>query len=374
MSDGSALSVEVGKRLGRFQLQARFQAAPAGVTALFGTSGAGKSALLSMIAGTLRPDAGRIALGSDVLFDSAAGLDLRPELRSLGWMTQEPRLFPHLSVRENLRYGLKRAGARPRRVEFDEAVEVLGIEPLLQRRPRDLSGGERQRVALGRALLSQPRLLMLDEPLSALDQARKAEILPLLERLPSFGLPILYVTHSMTEVLRLADRLVVMSQGRVAAEGPLAAVLAGGDIPLLTERADVGVAIEATLAEHHTRQGLSRLSGDGFELLISQLTRPPGSRVRAIVLARDVMLAISRPQGVSARNLLPGTLESLSLRADSSVLARVRIGPAQTLLSTITPDAVQALGLRPGLEVWAVVKSVAVEGGNGRGLLALLDE
>lgn len=379
MSGGAALNVNARARLGAFQLEAAFEAAPAGITCLFGPSGAGKSTLLAMISGALRPDAGRIVIGEEALFDAEKRVNVPPNQRGLGWMTQEPRLFPHLSVEGNLRFGLNRARGRPRRVGFDDVVGVLAIAPLLGRRPRDLSGGERQRVALGRALLSQPRLLMLDEPLSALDHARKAEILPLFERLrDAFDLPILYVTHSMAEVLRLADRLVVLDGGRVVAQGPLGAVLAGADIPLLTERADAGVSLDTVVAalnpEHQGAGGLTRLSGPGFELLGGRTPQPPGSRVRSIVLARDVLLATTRPEGLSARNVLPGRLERLSPRADGSVLATVSIAPDARLLSAVTADAVEALGLAPGAEVWAVVKSVAVEGADGRGLLSLLDD
>lgn len=375
MSDPSGgLSVRVRQRLGVFTLDAAFEAAPRGVTALFGPSGAGKSAVLAAIGGATRPDGGRIAIDGAILFDSDSGVNLKPEQRGVGWVFQDGRLFPHLSVSGNLRYGLYRAGARPRRIGFDEVVTVLGVEPLLARRPRDLSGGERQRVALGRALLSQPRLLMLDEPLSALDHARKAEILPFLERLRDrFALPILYVTHSLAEVMRLADQLVVLEQGRVVAKGALSAVLERGDVPQLSRRADIGVTVETTLAEAGGAHALARLAGDGFELLTSPVAAAVGDRVRVAVLARDVLLATARPEGISARNLLPGLVEALTAREDGSVLVRVRIGSEQALLSAITEDAVRALTLAAGVEVWAIVKSVAVESGGG-GLLGMLDE
>ncbi len=216
----AALSAAIGKRLGGFDLDVAFEGA-AGITVLFGPSGAGKSLTLAAIAGEVRPDKGRITIGEAVLFDKPARIDLKPQARRVGWVFQDARLFPHLSVEGNLRYGLKRAvGASPR-IAFDEVAAVLGLERLLARRPRELSGGEAQRVALGRALLSQPRLLLMDEPLSALDDFLKAEILAFIERIKvAFAAPMLYVTHSRAEALRLADRIVVLDNGRVVGAGP----------------------------------------------------------------------------------------------------------------------------------------------------------
>lgn len=371
----SALSVHVAKRLGDFALDAGFEGAK-GVTCLYGPSGAGKSSVLAAVAGALRPDAGRIAVGDTVLFDRRAGIDLAMERRAVGWVFQDARLFPHLSVEANLRYGLKRTQGRPTRVVFEDVIGVLGIGPLLARRPRDLSGGERQRVGMGRALLSQPRLLLMDEPLASLDAPRKAEILPFLERLKAhFDLPILYVTHSFSEVFRLADRLVVLESGRVAAQGSLGEVLARTDIPLLAGRADAAAALDGTIAGHDAGRGLTRIEADGVSLLTPLLDRAVGSAVRALVLARDVLLAVEEPRGLSARNILPGRIERLEARTDGSVLVGVSLGGGQArILSAVTRDAVEALGLTPGRPVWAVVKSVAVEGARGGGLLAALDD
>ena len=368
------LSVSVRKRLGAFELDAAFEAGP-GVTVLFGPSGAGKSTVLAAVAGALRPDAGRILLDGEALFDAGARRFTPMEARGIGWVFQDARLFPHLSVEANLTYGLKRAGARPRRVALSEVAAVLGIEALLERRPRDLSGGERQRVSVGRALLSQPRLLLMDEPLSALDAPRKAEILPFLERLKSaFDLPILYVTHSFAEMTRLADRLVVLEAGRVAAEGPLAEVLARPDLPLLAGRADAAVALDCVVAGHEPARGLSRLDAGGAVLLTPLVERAPGERARVLVLARDVLVACEPPRGLSARNVLPARIEALNPRPDGAVLARLALDGGSHLLSAVTRDAVEELGLHPGRAVWAVVKSVAVEGARGGGLLAALDD
>ena len=362
----SALSVRIQKRLSAdFALDLAFETAPAGVTALFGVSGAGKSATLACIAGALAPDAGRIALGEEPLFDSSKGLDLKMERRGIGWVFQDARLFPHLSVEQNLHYGLKRARGR-RGVAFEEVVEVLGIRPLLARPPRDLSGGERQRVAIGRALLSQPRLLLMDEPLAALDAPRKADILPFLEKaVAAFNVPTLYVSHALAEVARLADRLVVLEAGRVVASGPLAEVVAKASQPLFAGRADAVSVIEAVVDRHDAARGLTRLKAGSISLLAPRMDKPLYEKVRALVLARDVMVATVEPKGLSARNQLRATVASISHSADPAdpVEVKLILEGGAALTASLTRDAALELGLRPSLPVWAVIKSVAVEGG-----------
>jgi molybdate transport system ATP-binding protein len=362
-----SLSVRITSRLGAFALDAAFDGAGQGVTVLFGASGAGKSSVLAAVAGALTPDQGRIALDDAVLFDSAARIDTPMERRRIGWVFQDARLFPHLSVEGNLHYGQKRAPAGP--IAFDQVVSVLGIAPLLGRRPRDLSGGERQRVGLGRALLSQPRLLLMDEPLAALDAARRAEILPFFERIRTeFAVPILYVTHSLAEAVRLGDRMVVMDQGRVVAEGALPEVVSRTDLRLTGSATQAGAALEGRVAAHGER--LSEVAAGGWALRVPRLDLPVGAPVRLYVLARDVMLALDPPQRISARNLLQGRIAGLQTDGDR-VLARVR-GEGGELLCALTPDAVEDLGLREGSPVWAVVKSVAIDGLGG-GLLEALE-
>ncbi len=377
MSAGPAwggLQVRVRKRLGGFQLDAAFEGGD-GVTALFGPSGAGKSQILAAIAGASRPDAGRVTLGEAVLYDSDRGVDVAMERRAIGWVFQDGRLFPHLSVEANLRYGERRARGRDAGVRFEEMVDILGVAPLLARRPAALSGGERQRVAIGRALLSQPALLLMDEPLAALDLPRRAEILPYLERLKTrVRLPILYVTHALSEVVRLADRLVVLEAGRVLAQGPLAEVLAREDLPILAGRPDAAVALDGVVAGQDQARGLTRLAVGEASLWVPALARPIGAGVRAAVLARDVLLATTAPQGLSARNILPGTVEAIGApRGQGVMLVRVRLEGGPALLSAVTGDAVQALALRPGAPVHAVIKSVAVEGVAPGGLLQAFD-
>jgi molybdate transport system ATP-binding protein len=340
---------------------------------LFGSSGAGKSATLSAIAGALKPDSGRIAIAGRVLYDKAACVDLAPERRGIGWVFQDARLFPHLSVERNLRYGMVRRRERPARIPFDAVVEVLGIERLLQRRPRDLSGGEAQRAALGRALLAQPELLLMDEPLAALDTARKNEILAFIETAQrTFAIPTFYVTHSMAETVRLADRLVVFDQGRVLAEGPLAEIMARTDLPALSERADAATLIEGVVAAHDADRGLTLVQAGEAVWTCQRLPKPVGAAVRLVVPAREVMLAVAEPYGLSARNVLPARIETLTPRQDGTVMARLNVA-GRPVLSALTLDAVKTLALRPDASVWAVIKSVALEGDGRGGLLPIFE-
>lgn len=356
------LEVQVSARLGHFGLEAAFRGPGRGVTVLFGASGAGKTAILSCIAGALRPASGRIALGDQALFDSSLGVNLPMERRRIGWVFQDARLFPHLRVEENLLYGARRAPAGGAR--FDEVVEVLGIGGLLRRRPRDLSGGERQRIGLGRALLSQPRLLLMDEPLAALDTPRKAEILPFLDRLKAaFDLPILYVTHSLAEAVRLGDRMVVLEHGRVLADGPLAEIVARPDLPLVSRRSEAGAVLEAEVVG--ADGSLTLMRAGAWELRAPRVAVAAGRTARVFVLARDVMLARDFPSRISARNILSATVSQLTPLPDGSVLVTVQEA-GQVLTACLTAEAVAALDLNPGASVWAILKSVAIEGAGGR--------
>ncbi len=363
----SRLRVDTRRRLGGLEHRADFDLPLAGVTALFGASGAGKSTLVNLIAGLLRPQAGRIAVGDAVFFDAARGIDLPVHRRELGVVFQDARLFPHLSVRDNLRFGLKRAGARARspRVPFDAVVALLGIEALLARRPHTLSGGERQRVAVGRALLAQPRLLMLDEPLASLDAPRKAEVLPYIERLrDEFDLPILYVSHAVDEVLRLASTLVLLERGAVVDAGPLTEVLEHPAAAPLRGGADAGALVYGVVREHDPRYGLSTLACDGFTLRVPRVDLPPGARVRLRIPAREVSLALSLPADLSISNRIEGQVEQLLARDDAPHLAhlevRVRVGQHTLLAAAVTRESAERLALAPGLRLWCLIKSVAL--------------
>ncbi|WP_347268805.1 molybdenum ABC transporter ATP-binding protein [Paracoccus sp. (in: a-proteobacteria)] len=343
--------LEVGFRraLPGLALEVHFQA-PQGVTALFGPSGCGKSSTINAIIGLLRPDSGRIALGGRVLFDGAT--DLSPQARRIGCVFQDARLFPHMNVAGNLRYPSRwRPGAGR---EFGRIVEMLALGPLLARRPGRLSGGERQRVAIGRALLSDPALLVLDEPLAALDEARKAEIMPWLERLrDEIRLPILFVSHSVPEVLRLATTVVLMGQGRVQHCGPLAGILADPALAPLLGAREAGALIAARV-EAREPDGLTRVATLAGSLLLPDLQLAPGRVLRLRILAHEVILARTAPQGLSALNALPVRVT----RIDGG-LVQLALGE-ERMLAQITPRSVAALDLRPGVACHAIVKSVSV--------------
>lgn len=355
-----ALSVALRHRQGDFALDAAFEAPP-GITVLFGRSGSGKTTLVNAVAGLLRPDQGRVAVGGHVLLDTAAGVFLPPHRRRLGYVFQEGRLFPHLSVRANLLYGrwFSRAPRGPDpRAEFDRIVEMLGIAPLLARRPGDLSGGEKQRVAIGRALLARPALILADEPLAALDDPRKAEILPYFERLRDEATaPILYVSHSAVEVARLATTVVALQDGRVIRQGPAAEVLGDPSIAPAGVRA-LGAVLDCTVAAHHA-DGLSELDASGDRLFLPRVPQAPGARLRVRIAAQEVMISLAAPQGISALNVLPGRIEAIHEGHGPGVVVSVR-ARAGLVLARVTRRSAEALALAPGLPVHAIVKTVAI--------------
>jgi molybdate transport system ATP-binding protein len=340
-----------------FTLDARF-AAPPGVTVLFGRSGSGKTTIVNAVAGLLTPDEGRIAVGDWVLLDTARRLRLPPHRRRLGYIFQEGRLFPHLTVRQNLSYGAWFAPRGATREQFGRVVDLLGIGALLDRRPGALSGGEKQRVAIGRALLSAPRLILADEPLAALDEARKAEILPYFERLrDEVNVPILYVSHSASEVARLATTVIALEAGRVVAQGPAVEVL--GDPAVLPAGArEAGALLTARVVAHHD-DGLSELSAGGLPLFLPRLALPPGATLRLRIAAHEVILARQRPEGLSALNILPGTVTELRPGEGPGALVALDT-PAGRLLARITQRSARALELSPGVAVHAVIKTVSV--------------
>ncbi len=356
------IDIDVRRRLGRFRLDVRVRWNETGVTALFGRSGSGKTTLIDLIAGLARPDEGRIVVAGRTLFDSAVGINLRPEKRSVGYVFQDSRLFPHLNVERNLRYGMRRSGGS---VDFDRVVEILGLEGLLERRPRGLSGGEKQRVAIGRALLTDPRILLMDEPLASLDAPRKEEILAFVERLRAeLSIPIVYVSHVMDEVIRLADHMVVLSDGKVAATGPVEDVMSRLDLRPLTGRHEAGAVIAATVAAHDVTYGLTRLVFRGGELMVARLDLPVGARLRLRVRARDVSLSLKPPEETSVLNVLPGRVVDIGGEPGPHVDVLLALGAAKDstpLWARITRKSVEALDLVPGKAVYAQIKSVALD-------------
>lgn len=359
-----SLEVEFRHSQGGFALDVACRA-DNGIQALFGPSGAGKSTVIMAVAGLLKPRQGRIVLNNEVLFDSAAGIHMPPRLRRIATVFQDGRLFPHLTVRDNLFYGWKRNGRLVPMEQAGRLIDLLGLSGFLDRRPGDLSGGERQRVALGRALLMGPRLILLDEPLSALDQNRKQEILPYLEFLRDEAhIPMLYVSHAMEEVVRLADRLILIDQGHIAAEGPVTELLSRLDLVHLTGRLEAGAVIDARLAVQHVHDGLSELSFPGGSLLVPVLKGELGQRVRLRVRARDVILSLDHPSGISALNSLEGVVSAIREDADMTYLEVALDCGGTTILSRITRRAGKMLALEPGKRMHAVIKSVNLERGR----------
>lgn len=356
-----APGVQLRYRLGAFELDAAFDfGAHPGVTALFGPSGAGKSTVLNAIAGLLHPEFGRIVLGGETLLDTERGIAVPARARRVGLVFQDTRLFPHLSVQANLLYGWHRASDRIGAKDIAFVISLLGLEEMLARKPRTLSGGEKSRVALGRALLMNPRALLLDEPLAALDAARKAEILPYLERLVrETKIPMLYVSHALDEVVRLADRMVVIDRGRIAAEGSLFEVTQRLDLIAGRELLP-GAVLEARISGHDEAHGLTELSLAGEILVVPRIARPQGETVRVRIDAPDVMLALSRPEGVSANNILPvvvSAIDEAGAHADVQLALRDAF-----LVARITRRSLERLALKPGAKVFAVIKSVTVGG------------
>jgi molybdate transport system ATP-binding protein len=343
-----------------FSLSAQFTAPRQGITVLYGPSGSGKTTILKAVAGLFRPDRFTLDFAGEKLHRIAA------ERRRFGTVFQDGRLFPHLTVRGNLLYGIRRAPRHatkggPGQIYVDDVVGLLGLGDLLRRRPATLSGGERQRVAIGRALLSQPRLLLMDEPLASLDAARQEEILPYLQRLrDDLHIPILYVTHAMDEVVRLADHVVLLHAGRVMGQGSLTELASRVDLPL-ARRDDSGGVLRGFLHSHDDERRLSAIACGGLVFLVPRLNLAPQSLVRLRIPAREVVIARDVPQEISVSNVLPAVVSAIGRdEAGHAALVELDVGGGQ-LLSRITLDAADRLGLEPGMHVTALVKAVSVE-------------
>ena len=356
------LEVSVLKQLAGFRLDATFTAPTPGVIALFGRSGSGKSTLTNVISGLLAPDAGAVSLDGELLTDARRGISVPVERRRIGYVFQDARLFPHLSAAGNLRYGERRRRAAPTLIAFDEVVALLGLARLLPQKPWQLSGGERQRVSLGRALLSQPRLLLLDEPLASLDVARREEVLPYLVALRDrLSIPMVYVSHQFDEVLRLATHLVLLEGGRVLAEGAVEEMSLYPELQSIIGPDLAGAVIEGLVTRINSDTGSAELAVGAGTLQVSLREVQIGARVRLQLLARDVILATQPVQGLSVRNALASTVIAISDDAYGAVLVRVDVGGA-IVLARITQDARRALSLRPGDAVWTLVKAVSTRG------------
>ncbi len=356
-----SLALKLQHDFSGFSLDVAFDVG-SGVTALFGASGAGKTSIIHAIAGLWRAERGRIVLNGKTVFDSESRVFVPPHHRRTPCVFQDARLFPHMTVEQNLVYGWRRAGRRATQEDILKLVRLLGIENLMARRPQNLSGGERSRVALGRAFLAAPEILLLDEPLAALDAARKAEIIPYLERLRDvLRIPMLYVSHSLDETARLADHMIVLRSGRVVAQGEIFDLMTGG-VDEITA-AGPGAVIQATIDRHVPEDGLSFLSFDGGILAVKQLHRSAGDTVRVRIRGADVMLALNAVTDVSANNILRCRVISIADCGPSDVDVQLLCGRSR-LVARITRASARRLALRPDMPVYAVVKSVTVDAGS----------
>jgi molybdate transport system ATP-binding protein len=354
------IDIDLRATIGTFTLCAAFKAPKRGICAVFGKSGSGKTALLRCISGLNRSCRGHVRLGDETWHDDTQELFLPAHRRRVGYVFQEAMLFPHLDVRHNLRYGMKRVARSDRKVGFDDTVTLLGLEQFLTRKPSTLSGGEKQRVALGRALLVSPRLLLLDEPVSALDRQGKAEVLSYVEHIrDQLDLPMLYVSHSVDEVSRLADHLVVMEQGAVLMAGPMESMRANPACPL-THGSEAGVTLSTTVLEHDEQYHLTYLSCGGGRIAVSRLEGTPGSRFRLAIKARDISISLSRPAGSSVLNSIPAIVTQVA--DDGPAHCLVCLSSEETpLVAHITRKSARLLNLSVGQAVFANVKSVALD-------------
>jgi molybdate transport system ATP-binding protein len=356
------LKVKAINRRGDFVLDVQFEAPTPGVVALFGKSGCGKTTTVNIIAGLLSAEEAVVEVDGHVLTDTARDISIPPEQRGIGYVFQDGRLFPHMSVQRNLEYGLKRTRAPQPTIAFDQIVALLGLESLLQRQPYQLSGGERQRVCLGRALLSQPRLLLLDEPLAALDAARRKEVLPYLERLrDNSSIPMVYVSHQFDEVLQLATHAVLMDAGRAVAQGSLTQISLLPQLRAIVGADSVGAVLDGIVTSVDPSCAIAKLQVGSGMLSVSVTQVKIGERVRVQLLARDIILGIEEPRGLSVRNQLRGVVASVTEDEEDARLITVDVGGVN-VLSRVTRDAAEVLGLRTGSSVWVLVKAVSTRG------------
>lgn len=360
----TTLSLDFELALGSFELSIREDLPLAGITGIFGPSGAGKTSLLRVLAGLEPAARGRVALDGAVWQDETKYVPTHE--RGLGYVFQDGRLFPHLDVRANLSFASRQGRGRDRdrdrglgRIGFDHVVAALDLGGLLDRDTTSLSGGERQRVAIGRALLASPRLLLMDEPASSLDLDRKREVVRMIEALPErFGLPVIYVTHDVDELVRLADEIVILRGGRVADRGPLRDVLERVDLSDSGESVETGAMIEGVVDAHTER--MTEIAIGTQMLRIPRIEAAPGRRVRMRIHGRDVVVAVRRPDGLSIRNVLPAEIEGIETGESAHCRVRLRVG-GQRLSAIITRDALDDLGLAAGQQVYALIKSVALD-------------
>jgi len=353
------LDIRYALRLGEFKLNVDLNIPMQGITGVFGASGSGKTTLLRCIAGLEKKGSGRLVVDGDVWQDRDRGILRRPHEQEIGYVFQEPRLFRHLDVRGNLEYGQKRARSKPAGIRFDQMVELFDLSRLLERSPADLSGGEAQRIAIARALLRSPRLVLMDEPLAALDSARKNEILPFLDRMHSeLRIPIIYVSHNIEEICRLCDYLLLLDRGEVIAEGDLQSVLVRVDLPLLSD-AEAGSVIHGVIASYDREYDLTHLNFSGGELMVPGQIGQEGDGLRLRIRANDISLCRDRPERSTILNILPAIIEDIQPESGPMLLLRLRIG-TDRVITRITRRSRDKLALQPGEQILAQIKAVAI--------------
>lgn len=343
-----------------FTLDVDVEFAMQGITGVFGPSGAGKTTLLRCIAGLDRPDSGRLIANGETWADTSANVSRAVHERRVAYVFQEARLFPHLDVLGNLHYGEKRSASNEALVDLDQAVTLLGLESLLKRAPASLSGGEAQRVAIGRALLSAPKLLLMDEPLAAIDESRREELLPFIERLNSeVGMPILYVSHNIDEICRICDQMAVMDNGRISTHGRLQSVLLQTEVPILSGR-EAGAVLDAIVESYKSADDLTRVQAGESALWVTGDNGQAGTELRLRVRANDVSICLERPLRTSILNVMEATIERIQKESSGSVLVHLRVG-SNVILARVTQKSCTDLSLAPGGSVFAQVKSIAVK-------------
>ena len=354
------LTLSLTHEFKEFQINVEFTADTGSITSLYGHSGSGKTSIINMIAGLKKPDSGFIKVGDDILLDTSDDIYIPPEKRRLGYIFQDSRLFPHLNISGNLLYGIKKNLNNSSQITFDSIVDILKIEPLLERKPANLSGGEKQRVAIGRALLTQPRLLLMDEPLASIDAQLRGEILTFIEELRNkLGLTIIYVSHSIDEVIRLADKMVLISDGTKKAEGNVEEIMSRLDLHPLTGRFDAGAVLSTKVESYDEKYDLTELSFNAGTLRVTGGNLPIGSKVRAHIRARDVSIMLDRPRNTSILNIFEGTIVDISDSEDPQIDIKIDIG--SPLIARVTRKSFDELGLRVGSTVFTMLKAVAID-------------
>jgi molybdate transport system ATP-binding protein len=359
MTKNPLINIDIQRKKGSFNFSAQIQT-NGGLTAFFGRSGSGKTSLINMIAGLDTPDEGIIIIDDQVLFDSKHKINIAPEQRKIGYIFQDGRLFPHLNVRSNLLYARRFLSVPLNHEKFVAIVDLLGLEQMLDRRPTTLSGGEQQRVAIGRALLADPRLLLMDEPLASLDSARKAEVLPFIENLrDQLKTPILYVSHAIDEVIRLADTMVLLDKGNTIAQGEVEDLMSRLDLRPFTGLYEAGAILSVNITAHDSKYGLTELSFNGHKLLIPHINFPIGSHLRMRILARDVSLSKLKPTKTSILNIFDAVIMEISHNSVSQCEVILDVGTP--LIARITYKSVIDLDLKVGSKVFAQVKAAAID-------------